>query len=370
MNLLQPGKKIVVTGATGFLGSYFVRLLLKAGYLPILLVRPNKSFSALDRVTQLFTGDEIKRISVWEGDLTEHDSSQLSSKWINEGPIEAMFHIAGLVKFDNSLREMLYNVNVKGTKNALALARKLNISRFFYISTAYTAGAQELASETLHSLDSSFNNPYEESKCLAEHIVLKENNDKFKATILRPSIIIGDSNTGEADTQFSIYGFIRGLALFKRRVEKQLRWDKDGAFFPLQIQGDPNGFSNLVPVNYVAEVMLAALETECDHDIYHLTNPFAPTKQLLLEVFSELLQVKGMTLVKYFEKSSEWDEKFAQFISVYQPYMQDDPSFKTDHTHQLMVRAKKKMLHLKKEDYLRIFRPVLNQQDLPETVQV
>jgi hypothetical protein len=112
------------------------------------------------------------------------------------------------------------------------------------------------------------------------------------------------------------------------------------------------------------------LETECEHDIYHLTNPLAPTKQLLLEVFSELLQVKGMSMVKFLEKRSEWDEKFAQFISVYQPYMQNDPAFLADHTHQLLEKAKKKILHLQKEDYLRIFHPVLEPKDLPQPVEV
>jgi nucleoside-diphosphate-sugar epimerase len=363
-------KKILVTGGTGFLGRYFVRLLIQVGYLPILLVRPGKELTAVERVKEQFSEEEIKSLTIWEGELTDLTSNDIPIEWRKNGPIDAMFHIAGLVKFDKQLKDLLHKVNVQGTRNALSLAQGLSISRFFYISTAYTAGTKEHASETLHATNNSFHNAYEESKCLAEHLVMNENKPLFKATILRPSIIIGDSKTGEADTQFSIYGFLRGLSLFKRRVEKHLKFDKGQAYFPLQIEGDPRGLSNLVPVNYVAEVMVTALETECEHDIYHLTNPFAPTKQLLLEVFSELLQVKGMSMVKYLEKRTDWDERFSQFISVYQPYMQNDPAFLTDHTYQLLTKAKKKILHLQKEDYLRIFRPVLYSEELPELIEV
>jgi nucleoside-diphosphate-sugar epimerase len=363
-------KKILVTGGTGFLGRYFVRLLIQTGYLPILLVRPNNDRSAFERVKMQFTVEEMANITVWEGDLTDLQADHVPQEWQKIGPINAMFHIAGLVKFDEELQDLLYKVNVEGTKNAIALAQGLSISRFFYISTAYTAGKKERATETLHPLTNSFHNPYEESKCYAEHLVISKNNPLFKTTILRPSIIIGDSKTGEADTQFSIYGFLRGLSLFKRRVEKHLEFDRGQAYFPLRIEGDPNGLSNLVPVNYVAEIMLTALETECEHDIYHLTNPFAPTKQLLLEVFSELLQVRGMSMVKLLEKRSDWDEKFAQFISVYQPYMQNDPAFLVDHTQQLLQKAKKKILHLQKEDYLRIFHPVLHAGELPQPIEV
>ena len=39
-------------------------------------------------------------------------------------------------------------------------------------------------------------------------------------SILRPSIIVGDSKTGEADSQFTLYGFMRAVDLFKRRVTR------------------------------------------------------------------------------------------------------------------------------------------------------
>lgn len=363
-------RNILITGGTGFLGRYFVRLLIQAGYLPILLVRPTDDLTALERVKKQFTVEEMEKVTVWEGDLTDLQAAHVPHEWQKTGPITAMFHIAGLVKFDEELKDLLYQVNVEGTRKALGLAQGLSISQFFYISTAYTAGKKERATETLHPLTNSFHNPYEESKCYAEHLVMSENSPVFKTTILRPSIIIGDSKTGEADTQFSIYGFLRGLYLFKRRVEKHLTFDRGQAYFPLRIEGDPSGLSNLVPVNYVAEIMLTALETGCEHDIYHVTNPLAPTKQLLLDVFSELLQVKGMSMVKFLEKRSEWDEKFAQFMSVYQPYMQNDPAFIADHTHQLLKKAKKNILHLQKEDYLRIFQPVLKNEELPQPIEV
>ena len=40
-------------------------------------------------------------------------------------------------------------------------------------------------------------------------------------SIIRPAIIIGDSVTGEADSNFTLYGFMKALKVFKRRVEKR-----------------------------------------------------------------------------------------------------------------------------------------------------
>jgi nucleoside-diphosphate-sugar epimerase len=357
----KRNKKILVTGGVGFLGRYFVRMLIQAGYHPILIVRPCGDLSPLDRVKQYFQQHEWDHLTVWEGDLNTLTKESIPSHWlVEQGDVQAMFHIAGLVKFDQSLKDMLLRVNVQGTENAIQIAKTLAIPRFFYVSTAYTAGRKEIASESLHSVDNGFHNPYEQSKCIAEHLVLKHHASCFETNILRPSIIIGDSNTGEADTQFSIYGFLKGLSLFKRKVEKRLHHEDGHLIFPLKIEADPDGLSNLVPVNYVADMMLTALETECEHRIYHLTNPAAPTKQQLLEVFAELLQVKGMALVPKLDRDvSKWDKRFAQFVSVYRPYLRNDPHFLTDHTQQLLRRAQKKVLHLQKEDYLRIFKPVL-----------
>ncbi|WP_202078509.1 SDR family oxidoreductase [Caldalkalibacillus salinus] len=366
----ESKKKILLTGGTGFLGRFFVRLLIKAGYMPVLLVRESGSLSALDRVNDLYNQEEVKQMIVLEGDLTDIEPDNIPNQWHQLGPIEAMYHIAGLVKFDTELKDTLHRVNVIGTKHAVELAKKLKIERFFYVSTAYTAGVQRQAEEVLHPLDNGFNNPYEESKCLAEHTVISSRCEHFQTTILRPSIIIGDSVTGEADTQFSIYGFLRGLSLFKRKAEKQIKKDncEHPFYFPLSIQGDPEGLSNLVPVNYVAEVMLTALENECKHDIYHLTNPIAPTKQLLLEVFAELLQVKGMALVNSIDHKNMWDKRFEKFMSVYKPYMQNDPEFAIENTKNLLTAAKKNLLHLQKEDYIRIFKPALAHGDHQDNV--
>ncbi|MFP3381741.1 SDR family oxidoreductase, partial [Bacillus sp. SIMBA_069] len=77
---------------------------------------------------------------------------------------------------------------------------------------------------------------------MAEHLVFSHS-DKMEVVIVRPSIIIGDSRTGEADTNFGLYGLLKGLCVLKRRASRTAGWQNQ----TYRMRLDVNVQTNLVP---------------------------------------------------------------------------------------------------------------------------
>ena len=115
--------------------------------------------------------------------------------------------------------------------------------RYNYVSTCYVAGKRTgeiLETELEH--DAGFRNFYEETKYLAECEVEKLKENKIRLTIFRPSIVVGDSVTGETQKYDGIYSLIRYL----RKAPK---------LFRLVNVGNKNVKLNLVPVDFVVEAI-------------------------------------------------------------------------------------------------------------------
>ncbi|MCT8139171.1 SDR family NAD(P)-dependent oxidoreductase [Anaerobacillus sp. CMMVII] len=205
---------ILITGASGFLGSTLAKQLLEDKHNVYLLVRNNKKLNNFININQ----DHKQRITILEGELTEAELG-LNSKMLNSlvGKIDVVYHTAAFLSFDEGKREQIFQVNVNGTRNVLEVAEKIGVNKFVHVSTAYTLGVQENGLEQLYPIDGTFTNDYEESKCKAEHLVMSYQ-DKFAVTIMRPAIIIGDSKTGEASTTFGLYGILRAIELLKKKV--------------------------------------------------------------------------------------------------------------------------------------------------------
>ncbi|UTT44365.1 SDR family oxidoreductase [Exiguobacterium aurantiacum] len=194
---------IFMTGATGFLGGRLARELIHRGHNLCVLARTP------EKVEAMFSQDERRSITVLAGDLTAPflgaDEDFITN---HDRGFDLVLHMAALVKFDEELRDELFETNLTGTKQALALAKALHCPRFFHVSTAYTLGARENGDETLYATDQTFHNPYEESKAHAEQAVWDARHD-LAVSIFRPAIIVGDSKTGEADSKFTMYGYMR-----------------------------------------------------------------------------------------------------------------------------------------------------------------
>lgn len=181
--------RVLVTGATGFLGGHLIEEMAKGPHVPICAHRNGSDTGKLDRL-----GME-KRVF----DLTDHGSMRRAL----EG-VDAVVHLAAYYTFTGK-KELYDRVNVRGTADLLKACQETGVRRFIYCSSTEAMGP--IASPPGDE-DSPLNPQYEygRSKARAEDLVKASGLDW---TILRPSGIYGPSNVDDVAYYFitSFRGF-------------------------------------------------------------------------------------------------------------------------------------------------------------------
>jgi nucleoside-diphosphate-sugar epimerase len=325
---------ILITGATGFLGKQLTLKLLSEGHNVYALARNKRKGEKL----KLEVPSTVERnLTIIEGNLSEKQAG-VSEEQIQalQGKIDTVYHSAAYLSFDEEERDKTFRINVDGTQHIIELAKEIHAPNFFYVSTAYTLGTKLHATETLHSKDQSFVNAYEESKCHAEHLVCSYKNT-FHIKIFRPSIILGNSKTGEADTSFALYGVIRGLEILKKRTARKKELQRRTYKFLCTEETS----QNFIPVDYVVDVLTAALKTDHAETIYHITNSNPPTNRLLFEMIKEKLNFPNIEMVPsdYDGELTKEEQMFNAPMSVFRPYWSKNISFNDENTQELLRKS-------------------------------
>ncbi|WP_377888034.1 SDR family oxidoreductase [Alkalihalobacillus sp. R86527] len=339
---------ILLTGATGFLGKQLTTRLLNEGHIVYALIRNERKADHL--IESLSTALQNK-LFIIKGNIAD-ERLGVSAETIDllQDKIDTVYHIAAYLSFDDREREKTFALNVNGTRNVLEFSKEIRAKSFYHVSTAYTLGNQLLGREELHPKDNTFVNPYEESKCHAEHLVF-EYNDCFNVSIFRPSIIIGDSKTGEAETTFALYGVIRSLELLKKRLErKQVTEEK------IKFLCTKEAAQNLVPVDYVVNVLTVALDYAKHNTIYHITNSNPPTNQIVLDLIQSALGFYQVELVPtdYDGELTDQDVRLNQPMKVFHKYFEKTLTFDDSNTRKLLQDGNVERLTLDREMLQRI----------------
>ena len=336
---------LFLTGCTGFLGKKLVHNLLETTDHTLFVLVRNMA-----KGTQLVTslGQEAKsRITLVKGDITAPFCG-LADDMIAElnGKVELFYHVAALVKFDEELRDELFTVNHDGTKHALELASSWRAKKFIYVSTAYTIGTREQGIEELYPIDANVHNPYEESKVKSEHLVFSYAN-QLDVSIFRPSIIVGDSKTGEADSNFTLYGFLRALDVFKKRVERK---ENDPTTI-YKLVGSKFATSNVVPVDYVADILALAVTKAEAGKIYNITNPAPFTNFHFLTLIKESLNFNRLEIIEHAAPGtlSQEEEHVNGMIKIFNSYLSRSFNFDDSNTQHLIEGTEIKHLQLTEE---------------------
>lgn len=234
---------LLLTGATGFLGTVVAARLETP---PLCLVRGR------GRVTHPeLEADLLQPLPPLPQDVT------------------TVIHCAADVAFDRPLEEARA-INVEGTRRLLAAAARLPaLERFVHVSTAYVGGvgAAVFGEDDLH-VGQRFRNTYEQTKFEAECLVRASG---LPVTVVRPSIVVGDSVTGWTSSFNVLYAPLRALA----------------RGLVTEIPADPDALVDVVPVDHVADVVLAALRTE--GTLHAVAGEAAPTARELATLASGLL---------------------------------------------------------------------------------
>ena len=276
-SILNP--MIFLTGVPGFLGTRLLRALAAAepDSTFALLVQPKFEERTHTLLTDLGLAD---RATVLPGDITEPDLG-LGGRYDEVAEqITRAVHLAAV--YDLTIpREVGWKINVKGTQHVLdLLADSPNLERFGYVSSAYVSGERTgtiYEDELVH--DAGFKNFYEETKYHAE-VLVQDRMEEIPTLIFRPSIVVGDSETGETDKFDGPYFVLNAL----RTLPKYTLMTRVGS------GTEP---VNLVPVDFVIDAMTHLLGTE-GHDgtVFHLTDPQPLTTQALMELFADLLDMR------------------------------------------------------------------------------
>ncbi len=257
---------ILVTGGTGFLGSYALARLVESTDEPIgLLVRAKSEAQADEKLwhnMQLhWSRDQLRahreRIRFVPGDLHGEHLGLDADTWKRTAEeTRSICHIAA--SLNRKSEKVCLNTNLRGTLSMTQLAREAvtrgGLDRFTHVSTVAVCGhrSHEVVQEdTSIDWDRSDYDPYGRTKKFAEHMVTSLLPDVSKV-FLRPSIVMGDSRFPQT-TQFDMVRAFCELAQMP--------------FVPL----DPSTRLDIVPADWVgAAIAKLHLEPKPAFERYHL----------------------------------------------------------------------------------------------------
>ncbi len=273
-------RTIFLTGFPGFIAERLVERLASPGRQILLLVQRQfveKSIRSVEQIAER-SGTPIDNFALIEGDITKPDlgMSNEDADFVRQTATD-VFHLAAI--YDLAVpKDPAFKVNVEGTRNVNSLAASMpRLRRYNYVSTCYVAGKRTgRISENELEHNSGFRNFYEETKYLAEREV-DELKTKLPVTIFRPSVVVGDSQTGETVKYDGIYYLIHYL----RKAPGLLR---------LVNVGNKEVRLNLVPVDFVVDGMAAlAFDDQAEGKTIALADPEPLTTNELFNAIAEKL---------------------------------------------------------------------------------
>ncbi len=252
--------RILVTGATGFIGKRLVEAMSKRGYRVTCFVRKTSDISLLKKSdVRFFYGDILDKGSI--------------EKALDEN--EIIIHLVGLQSFSEYSKKIyktLYATNVLGLKNlldAIVAKKPKRLRKIIFVSSTAVVGL------TKGKVDESVTcrpiSPYQITKYRGEKLCLGYVKQyRLPIVILRPSMVYGTKDDHS-------------------QLQKMVKLIKKG-FFPVIGNGN-----NVVPIIYIDDVVngviQAALKAKVG-EIYYLTNDNLATMNDIVSIISNKLKVR------------------------------------------------------------------------------
>ena len=331
----MASRTIFMTGFPGFLSRHLVARLVDE--------HPDDTFVFLiqehlrERAQQALQAQEKARPGFAEkatlvaGDITAGPDLGLSDEDLARARrADRVWHLAAIYNLAIDL-PTAYAVNVTGTANMLDFCATCNdLDRLAYVSTCYVSGDRTgRIMESELDMGQGFKNHYESTKCWAE-IDVRRKMDRIPTVILRPSVVVGDSRTGETDKYDGPYYMIRALLRLPR-------------WLPIPYIGPGKAAVNVVPVDFLADAMarLADME-EAVGLTFHLADPRPHPSREVLERLAELTghrmlkmtvpagPVERMSALKVVEQALQMPAEIVE-------YMNHEVVYDTSNTERLLA---------------------------------
>lgn len=193
---------ILITGATGLVGSYLLHSLLLKGEKVRAFLYNRKS---LERTRNIFnclgsnTDELINRVEWVEGDVLDVLAVNDAMKGI-----DTVYHCAAIVSFNPLDKELMMNVNVNGTANIVNAALYEGVKKLCHVSSIAALGRTDdsnMIDENSEWRNSVYNSRYARTKYMAEREVWRANAEGLPVIIVNPSIILGYGHPEKGSTR-------------------------------------------------------------------------------------------------------------------------------------------------------------------------
>ena len=299
------GKKILVTGADGFIGSHLTEKLVDDGYNVKAFVYYN-SFNSWGWLDSL-PADKLKKIDIFTGDIRDPNGVRIAIKGC-----DIVFHLAALIAIPFSYQspDSYVDTNIKGTLNILQAAKDFEIKKVLVTSTSEVYGtAQYVPIDEKHPYQGQ--SPYSATKIGADRIAESfYKSFNLPVTIVRPFNTYGPRQSARAVIPTIITQLLSG----KNEI-------KLGSLHPtrdlLYVKDTVNGFINIAESEQTAgEEINIATQSEISvgdlaQKIIDIINPSAviksddmrkrPDKSEVERLFGCNEKIKQMT---------QWNQKY------------------------------------------------------------
>jgi nucleoside-diphosphate-sugar epimerase len=344
--------RILVTGATGFIGSHIAVALLQAGWRVAVLARASRDLSARDRMTRLarwFGLDDAaaSRLEIVEGDILDPAWTLAAPDGTaGPGPVDEIVHCASNTSFAERKRAKIEATNIGGLRSVLEFAVRSGCRFFHHVSTAYVAGRRTGLCREDWVEGGPFTNAYEETKAAGE-IMARDicGREGIRLNVYRPTIVYGDSQTGRTLRFNALYFPIRAALSIRdiyrddlregkgrKAAEVGIRLAESGRFFiPIRIETRPGGGINLVPIDHCVGAFLALFEDGLDGGIYHIANPRLTRIEDIVAYSTRHFGIEGIETCGPDSFASRpkntLELLYDSYLEIFKPYMQDERTF-------------------------------------------
>lgn len=260
---------ILLTGATGFLGSQIARQLIQeTDFSIVTIVRAETRETAMARLSRAWwdwqdLAPQVgTRIEAVPGDVSQPELGLNGVTYQDlVRRVTHILHAAATFRLDTPAEE-LYRSNVLGTTNIIEFAREVQadhgLQRLGHVSTAYVSGRRlGVVPEDALTDEFGFSNAYEQTKYQAE-CLMQAAKAELPVSIFRPGMIVGDSHSGAIKTFNTVYVPLRYLLNGKLR------------FIPMSRDAQ----APVIPVDYVASAIVTLMQDpRAKGGTFHLTPP-------------------------------------------------------------------------------------------------
>ncbi|MFF4738643.1 SDR family oxidoreductase [Streptomyces sp. NPDC001262] len=317
--------KVLVTGASGLVGSEVTARLAAAGHEVTAMVHRARELVRNDGTPLDLTG-----VTCLPGDVTRprFGLSEDAYRALAGSGLDRIVHCAAITDFGRP-EEDYQSVNVDGTAHTVELARDSGAG-LVHVGTAYVCGERDgVIREPELDQGQRLANAYEASKLRAETLVHKAQADGMRAAVVRPSIVVGDEHTGVVRDYKNIY------VILKLTTEGKSR----------SLPGLYEARLDLVPVDYVADVITRVAERfdEAAGRTFHAVG--AP---LTLRDFSDVMAEYPSFHVPRFVPPTSFDAErlptrerryYGRIVTLYESYFRRRMTFDDSHTAALGIRS-------------------------------